>query len=336
MGNQPTIFDVAKLAKVAPSTVSRYLNSSSYVANETKKKIEIAVKKLQYRPSRFAKNLRSQSMFNVSVVVPDLNWEFYGEIVDPLSIYATLKGVEIIVSVTHDIEKIKQIVFDFAFTRRIDGVILCTPDSKTVETFSKLSVPVIAIDWENMIGGDLEVDTINIDNKRAAFMAMDYLYSKGHKEILVITGGNEIQSSLERVKGVMLFSERHTGTKIFVFDGDFTPNAGYNITKTFLKSNKNITAIFAFNDLMAFGALNALTEKGLKVPDDISIMGFDNSFISKYTFPSLTTVDQPKDKIGIVAAQLIMDRLNAQRASKTRDVVIPFTIIERNSVKELK
>ncbi len=335
MEKQSTIFDVAKLANVAPSTVSRYLNSSSYVSNETKKKVKMAIKKLQYRPSRFATNLRTQSMFIVSVIVPDLNWEFYGEIVDPLSIYATLRGIEVIVNVTHDIEKLKQITFDFGFTRRIDGVVLCTPDLKTVESFSKLSVPVIVIDWENTVGGDIEVDTINIDNKKAAFMAINYLYNKGHKKILVITGGNKIQSSLERFKGIRLFSDRHEDAKIFIFDGDFTPNSGYDITKTFLQKNKTITAVFAFNDLMAFGALNAITENGLRVPNDISIMGFDNSFISNYTFPRLTTVDQPKEKIGITAAQLIIDKIKSPKEKRNKDIIIPFSIIERDSVKEI-
>jgi len=331
---QPTIFDVSKMAGVSPSTVSRYLNSSSYLSNETKRKVENAIKTLKYKPSRFAKNLKMQSMFSVSVVVPNLNLEFYGEIVDSLSVYANSRNVEIMVNVTHNMDEMKQTVFDFAFSRRIDGIILCTPDLKTIELFSTLTIPIIALDWRNTVG-DLNIDSITIDNKKAAFTAINYLYSRGHRKFLIVTGGREIQSSVDRFNGLKAFSERHNDAEFFVEDGDFRPDSGYSIVKEFLKSGRKITAIFAFNDLMAFGGLNAITEIGMRVPEDISIMGFDNSFISNYTMPKLTTVDQQKGKLGTTAASLMIERLLSMVNKRVRELVIPYKIVERDSVRVL-
>ncbi|HEU23833.1 MAG: LacI family transcriptional regulator [Mesoaciditoga sp.] len=333
---QPTILDVSKMAGVSPATVSRYLNSSSYVSNETKKKIEKVIKILKYKPSRFARNLKTQILFSISVVVPNLNLEFYGEIVDALSIYANQRNVEVMINVTHNLNNIKEIVFDFAFTRRIDGVILCTPDLKTIEMFSTLTIPIIALDWRNDVGGDLNVDSITIDNKKAAFTALSYLYGRGHRDFLIVTGGRNIQSSVDRLSGVELFAQRHPDAQFLIKDGDFTPYSGYDIVKRFLKLGRKVTAIFAFNDLMAFGGINAAIESGVRVPEDISVMGFDNSFISSYTFPRLTTVDQQKEKLGVTAASLMIERLYSTTNRRGREIIVPYKIVERESVKQIK
>ncbi|MGC9214881.1 LacI family DNA-binding transcriptional regulator [Athalassotoga sp.] len=333
---KPTISDVSKMAGVSQATVSRYLNSSSSVSSETKKKIEKVVKLLKYKPSRFAKNLKTQSTFSISVVVPNLNLEFYGEIVDSLSVYANQRNVEVMVNVTHNLDYIKEAIFDFAFSRRMDGIVLCTPDFKTIQMFSTLTIPIIALDWRNDIGGDLNVDSITIDNKKAAFTAVNYLYSRGHRNFLIVTGGKSIQSSVDRLNGVKLFSQRHLEAQFSVKDGNFTPNSGYDIVKHFFKSGKKTTAIFAFNDLMAFGGLKAVIEMGINVPEDISIMGFDNSFISNYTFPRLTTVDQQKEKLGITAASLMIERLYSVSNKRNREIIVPYKIVERESVNQIK
>ncbi len=330
-----TIIDVARKANVSIATVSRYLNSTSYVSDEKRRRIAKAIHELGYKPSRFAKALRKQRLFVIGIIAPNIIGDYYAKIVNTASMHANMKGYETIISITSNDKELEDRVLDFFITRRVDGVIVCTPTMEILEKLLSLNVPVVAVDWSDPVG-DYDIDSVTISNKKAAYKMVKYLYSMGHKKILIITGRNDIPSSNERLEGVLEFQDRYPDLNLDIREGSFSPKNGYEIAKEFIESGSiDVTAIFAFNDMMAFGALNALHEKGFKVPDDISVVGFDNSYISKYTIPPLTTMKQPKKEIGITAVNILIERIESTSFKMRREVVLPHKLIERRSVKSL-
>ncbi len=331
-----TIIDVAKMAGVSIATVSRYLNSTSYVSEEKKKKIIKAIHKLDYKPSRFAKAMRRQRLFVIGIIVPHIVGDYYARIVNIASIHANARGYETIISVTEREKDLEDKIIDFFITRRVDGIITCTPSINMIEKLINLSIPVVAIDWSDPIG-DLDIDSISISNKKAAHKMIKYLYCMGHKNILIITGRNNIPSSNERLCAVLEFQKRHPDLNIVVKEGNFSPKNGYQITKDFIdRKGLDVTAIFSFNDMMAFGALSALSEKDLNVPNDISIVGFDNSYISRYTIPPLTTIEQPKKEMGKEAVNVLINRIESKNTRMGHEIVLPHRFIERASVKNIQ
>ncbi len=331
-----TIVDVAKAAHVSVSTVSRYLNSTAPIAEDKRKSIAKAIKMLNYKPSTFAKAMRSQILYSIGIIVPDLGGYYYGEIVNAMVTYASKKGYETVVSVTNKVENWEEMTFDFFMSRRFDGIIACTPDLDSVRKLTKIGIPIIAVDWRDPIG-DLNVTGISIDNEKATFTMMKYLYSMGHRKILLITGGNKFQSSIDRTNGVLKFKEKNDDIELHISEGNFSDlDTGYDLTKKFIKENgKKVTTIFAFNDILAFGVISALNDLGISVPDDISVVGFDNTYISKYSIPPLTTIEQPRSELGLAAIKNLINRFESVGSKVSYNIVIPFKFIERSSVKKL-
>ncbi|MDI3517481.1 MAG: LacI family transcriptional regulator [Thermotogota bacterium] len=180
---------------------------------------------------------------------------------------------------------------------------------------------------------------VNIDNIQGAYSALRYLYNKGHRKVLYVRGPSHIAASLEREKGIKKFLNRHPDMEVFIPDkwGGFNPEDGYRQIKEHLrKYGKNFTAIFVVNDYSTLGVYEALMESGLEIPDDVSVLGFDDAPFSKYIYPPLTTVAQPRWEMGTTAAQLLIDRISTQKVKVPRNVVLPTRIVERKSVKELK
>lgn len=332
-----TIVDVARAAHVSVSTVSRFLNSTTPIAEEKRKSIAKAIKMLNYKPSTFAKAMRSQILYSVGIIVPDLGGYYYGEIVNAMVTYASQKGYETVVSVTNKVENWENMTFDFFMSRRFDGIIACTPDLNSVRKLMKIGIPIVVIDWRDPIG-DLNVTSVSIDNEKASFTMMKYLYSMGHRKILLITGGKRFQSSIDRENGAIKFKEKNDDVELYVSDGDFSDlDTGYDLTQKFIKENgKKVTAVFAFNDILAFGVINALNDLGISVPNEISVVGFDNTYISKYSIPPLTTIEQPRSELGLTAMKNLINKFESSGSKMGYNIVVPFKFIERSSVKKIE
>ncbi len=332
-----TIVDVAHEAHVSVSTVSRYLNSTAPIAEEKRKSIAKAIKILNYKPSTFAKAMRSQILYSIGIIVPDLGGYYYGEIVNAMVTYASKKGYETVVNVTNKVENWEDMTFDFFMSRRFDGIIACTPDLNSVQKLLKVGIPIVAVDWRDPIG-DLNITGISIDNEKASLTMMKYLYSMGHRKVLLITGGNTFQSSIDRTNGILKFKEKSEDIELYTAEGDFSDlDTGYDLTKKFIKENgKKVTAIFAFNDILALGAISALNDLGISVPDEISVVGFDNTYISKYSIPPLTTIEQPRSELGLMAIKNLINRFESVGSKISYNIVVPFKFVERKSVKKIE
>jgi LacI family transcriptional regulator len=329
-----TINDVAKKAKVSIATVSRVFNNTAKVAESTRKKILKTAKDLGYK---HIPNSRIRSSFKtIGLITPTFRGNHYGEIFMGIEDCAFKNGYDIIVATTQRIPEKEERVIEDYFKRKVDGVLICSLKGNEyfLNELINSGIPVVSID--NKIS-DIKVDSINIDNYNAAYEISKYLYRKGHRKIFFIPGPNDYYSSRERKDGLYNFCLKHRDFKVIESEMEgFEPLNGYRAMKNHLeKYEKNFTAIFSINDHVAMGAMKALSENNIKIPDDVSIIGFDNSLFAECTVPPLTTVFQPRNEMGFTAAQLLIERLNGNKTGVHRNILLPTDLIERDSVKDI-
>jgi LacI family transcriptional regulator len=319
-----TIRDVARESGFSSTTVSIVLNNAPlarYIPATTKKRIERAAKKLGYRPNLFARSLRSKRSHTVGVMVFDMT--------DP---YCTpiLRGIEntlyqsnylpILTDVHNERSRFERYL-EMLLDRRVEGLIVLANwlflDINLLGDLEKSSSIPTAI-----IGVELKTDSISsviVDNEIGAYLALEHLYSLGHRKIAYIRGPKALADSAPRWKGIRNFAK----TVGLELDSRLTVDlpesresissfeAGYKLTEELLKQKRPFTAILAFDDLTAFGAIRALTKAGLRVPEHCSVIGFDDVATCALYTPPLTTVRQPMEPMGAAAVGIVVDGINA-------------------------
>jgi len=333
-----TIKDVAKKANVSVSTVSHALNKTRYVKEETKKKIFKVASELQYRPSAIARGLRNKSLRTVSVFVPNISSQFFSQILIGINEVALQNNYHIImVNTFYDSEEEEETLENLK-NQFIDGAILVSGNNN-IECIKRLreeNFPFVLIARDI----DPNIPSILIDNFEASRKAVNHLISKGHKSIGYVT---------MRFSGMKTLEDRFLGYKKGLEDNNIKYDPGYVLIvdemmidemagsykycKPFF--NNNIpTAIMAATDNIAAGLYVALKEKGLKVPDDVSVIGFDNLPISRFLDPSLTTTKQPKKMMGHRAMKVLLDLINKKEISEPI-IRLKTQIVERDSVRSI-
>ena len=345
-----TIRDVAKESGFSSTTVSIVLNNAPlarYIPATTKKRIERAAKKLGYRPNLFARSLRSKRSHTVGVMVFD--------IVDP---YCTpiLRGIENslyqsnflpILTDAHNERSRFERYLEMLLDRRVEGLVLLANwlflDINLLGDLEKSSVPTAIISCE------LKTDAISsviVDNEIGAHLALEHLYSLGHRKIAFIRGPKALADSAPRWKGIRNFA-KESGLAIdsrLVVDLPESRDplssfeAGYKLTEDLLKQKRPFTAILAFDDLTAFGTIRALTKAGVRVPEQCSVVGFDDVATCAIYTPPLTTVRQPMESMGATAVSIVVDGINAglekRETSATHRKVAPELVV-RESTRSL-
>jgi LacI family transcriptional regulator len=345
-----TIRDVAKESGFSSTTVSIVLNNAPlarYIPATTKKRIERAAKKLGYRPNLFARSLRSKRSHTVGVMVFDIT--------DP---YCTpfLRGIENslyqsnflpILTDAHNERSRFERYLEMLLDRRVEGLILLANwlflDINLLADLEKSSVPTAIISCE------LQTDTISsviVDNEIGAHLALEHLYSLGHRKIAFIRGPKALADSAPRWKGIRNFA-KESGLAIdsrLVVDLPESRDplssfeAGYKLTEDLLKQKRPFTAILAFDDLTAFGTIRALTKAGIRVPEQCSVVGFDDVATCAIYTPPLTTVRQPMESMGATAVSIVVDGINAalekRETSATHRKVAPELVV-RESTRSL-
>ncbi len=330
-----TIKDVAKIANVSISTVSRVLNRNKGVSSKTRKRVLDVIEELGYSPSASARSLKTRLSKTIGIAVPDTFGDFYGEVINGVELTAAENGYNLIVSLNHHIIKEELAAVNFFKAKRVDGAILVTTlgDDDYIRSLIESGFDIVLLDRDPH---GLRVDTVKTDNFRGGYMATEYLLKLGHSAILFIQGLSYLDSSRERFNGYKkaLKDKGIEREEIFILEGDFTPESGYSATKGYLeKHGLNFTAIFAANDQMAIGAIKALNDKGISVPEDVSVIGFDDSYMAPYVIPSLTTIKQRREEMGRVATELLLSRITSRgkREKTPRQVIIPVDLVERES-----
>jgi LacI family transcriptional regulator len=328
-----TIRDVAKESGFSSTTVSIVLNNAPlarYIPSVTKKRIERAAKKLGYRPNLFARSLRSKRSHTVGVMVFDMT--------DP---YCTLilRGVQntlyqssylpILTDVHNEASRFERYL-EMLLDRRIEGLIVVANwlflDINLLADLERSSIPTAIISCE------LKTDSMSsiiVDNELGGHMALEHLYSLGHRKVAFIRGPKTLSDTAPRWKGVRSFAQAK-GLELdpqLIVDLPESRDPisgfedGYKLTEDLIQSGRPFTAIVAFDDLTAFGAIRALARAGMRVPEDCSVIGFDDVASSALYTPPLTTIRQPMEAMGAMAVNIVVEGMNAVLEKKTAGAV---------------
>jgi LacI family repressor for deo operon, udp, cdd, tsx, nupC, and nupG len=306
-----TIMDVARLAAVSKSTVSRVLNENPRVDVETRKKVFKAIKELKYQPNSFARNFRNGETKLIAVLIPNISNAFFGELVRGMEDAAVNNGYNIILCNTAEDNDREIQYIGMLEQKQVDGVILTALRNplKMIKPYLKYGPIVLASEYLD----DDFLPAVCIDNIAAAQKATEHLIKSGHERIAFINGPENIILCRDRETGYVN-AINNSGLSVFDYliqHSDFTIEGGYNSAESLLKLTDRPTAIFAANDEMAVGAVKALQKYGLNVPKDMSVIGFDNVPVSTVVEPNLTTINQPIYEIGFEAANLLITCLKS-------------------------
>lgn len=329
----PTIKSIAQKANVSIATVSRALNKDVRVTAETREKILKISEELNYKPNLVARNFVKQKSYTLGLVLPDISDEFFTDIIRGVDEITYQHGLYTMVASSHSYRTLEDSISALAQTGLVGGIILLvsslTDDIKKI--LLKTKIPVV------LIGGgkeDIGLDTVAIDNYQGAYNATEYLITKKKfKRIAFITGPAENYDASLRKKGFIDALKKHNMpvNKSFIIDGNFTIDSGYHGFIQLYGMTEKPQAIFASNDMMALGCYDAANYFNVKIPNEIAVIGFDDIFISKYVNPGLTTVRAQIDKVGQVAANLLIERLNSTNGKSPSIIKIPTELIIRKS-----
>ena len=311
-----TMKDVAEKAKVSTATVSRALMNPEKVSQATRNRVEEAAVALGYLPHTLSRNTRRNDSRTLLVIVPDICDPFFSEIIRGIEITAAKQGYLVLIGDCAHQNQQEKTFIDLIISKQIDGMLLLgsqLPFDASREEQRNLPPMVMA----NEFAPELELPTVHIDNLTAAFNAVNYLHELGHQRIGCIAGPEEMPLCHYRLQGYVQ-ALRRSGITIdphYIARGNFTYEAGANALKQLLALPQPPTAVFCHSDVMALGALSYAKRQGLKVPDDLSIIGFDNISLAEFCDPPLTTVAQPRFDIGREAMLLLLDQLQGQSVS---------------------
>lgn len=349
-----TLHDVAKLAGVSAGTVSNVINNSKKVAPKTVERVQNAIKELNYTPNIIAKSLKTNNSRIIGILVEDVSAFSSGDIIDGICEYCENHGYSInlcnlrvnkkvreeseyMYEELEETESFKESIksnLNILLASRVCGLIYIGTHPRDVgHILPPLSIPVVYT-YAYTKKGDY---CINYDDYQGAKLAVDYLIANGHERIALICGSVSSVPSHKRMMGYQSSLMEHNlpYNPDYIKTGKWQYIDGYNSCVELLKLKNPPSAIFAMNDLMAVGALNALSEKGYRVPDDFSIHGFDNIEVSEVTNPALTTVALPLHEMGMQSAKT-MDAILNENPPDEQGTLIPCSHIVRNTVTPKK
>ena len=333
MKSNATQKDVAKMAGVSQATVSLVLNGagSNSISDTTVAKINEAVRVLGYLPNYMARALRTNQTMTLACVVPDIMNPYYPALIRGVQAVAEAAGYDVI-TVSTDGQKERELHYlKMALQGRIDGVIgvffgLGIID---LEPFIEAGIPIVRLEASVKRGGPISIDDFFVDNSQAAEDLTSFLISKGHSRIAMIAGRGGPQSV--RVDGYRKALQSKRLKALIQLDDAFTEEGGARAAVKLLDKGEKPTAIIAANDLMAIGVMHALMGRGLSIPDEIAVAGFDDIPAARLVSPSLTTVTQFQNSLGAQAAHALVERLNGTVIGPGRATQQPYRIIERLS-----
>ncbi len=328
-----TIFQVASAAGVSYGTVSRVINNGPHVKAETRDRVLAAMQSLGYVVDRKARSLASGRSCVIAVTVPDLGTGYIGEIMHGIDAELGRSGYEMMLYTTHRSELTEQKFIATIAQGMAEGALMVLPRNPAayLESVRERKFPFVLIDHQ---GINDQGPAVGATNWQGAFNATEYLIQQGHKRIGFITGWKDLGCAQDRLAGYKAALRTHylPMDASLIFEGDFSQPDGYRGGNTLLDLPNPPTAIFASNDVMAMSAIDAVRTHGLRCPEDISVMGFDDIPQAAYTHPALTTVHQPLEKMGRVAAQMLLDYLKDPDAQMHR-IELPTELIIRDSCK---
>lgn len=339
MQNNITIHNLAKALDIDASTVSRALNDSPRVTQRTKTKILAMADELGYQRNILASNLRKSKTSTIGVIVPRISRHFFSSAIAGIEETAFEAGYNVIICQSLEELKRERILVGSMVANRVAGILLSVSMETTnydhLEGLKKNRTPILFFDRHCEIPGN---SNVLIDDYQSGFVATEHLISNGCKIIAHFSGPKELKIYQNRLRGYRAALKKHSISyrPELLFTSRLMEEDGLENAKKILSLDINIDGIFAANDVSAIGAMKYLKSKGVKIPEDMAIVGFSNEPISEVIEPSLTTIDQSGHKIGSLATELLLKQINNNSGEiRPETVVLKTSLIERDSSKHI-
>ena len=323
--SQPTIVDIARRAGVSKSLVSLVLRDSPNVSEEKRHAVLRAVEELDYRPNLMARSLVRRRTGVLGVMLSDLHNTFFADVLDGIDERAGEGGYRTLLATGHRRARGEAEAIESLLELRTEGLILAAPRlaAKRIAEASR-TVPVVVLARAVRLSS---VDSVTNDERAGSALAVEHLIGLGHEWIAHIDGGSGAGAAGRR-SGYQRTMERHgLGDRVRTVRGDYTEAGGAEGVRRLFERGPRPTAIFAANDLSALGALGALERLGLRVPEDVSVVGYDNTSIARLGHIDLTTIAQPRREMGRAAVDLLLERVDGDRRTPRRIVVTPSLVV---------
>ena len=331
-----TIKDIARETGLSIATISKYMNGAT-LREKNRVAIERAVKKLNYTVNEYARGLKSNKSRTIGVVIPELSNLFVTQIITKMEDILRAQGYSVMICDCHTDEKLECEAVRFLMGKMVDGIVnmpICR-DGRHLKPALEKKIPIVLVDRTVDALTGL-ADSVLIDNAAAAKMATSYLLERGHREIGIIIGPEGVFTTTQRLKGYFdaFGACGLTPGEANIQHGDYMLQGGYESMRRLL-AEKKCTAVFVTNYEMTLGAVIAINEAGLKIPEEISVIGFDNMDLSRITHPRLTIVTQPLEQIGTQVAKLLLEHLTGSTPCAPVSVSLSTTLQEGASVRRL-
>jgi LacI family transcriptional regulator len=326
-----TIREVALEAGVSYTTVSHVINKTRYVAPDTREKVLTAMRVLGYQPNALARSLRSGETHTLGLILPDSSNPFFAEMGRSIENAAFRQDYSVILCNTEGDITRERFYVDILTQKQVDGIIFMGTGDDTSSLLKLLekNIPVVVVDRELP---DIQLDIVLTTNWEGGYEATRHLIDYGHRRIGCITGPSFLTPSAQRMIGYRqaLFDAGIPNEQTLVIQGDFHPETGRLAARQLLSLDKPPSAIFVCNDMMAIGVLSLISELGLRIPEDVSVVGFDDIELVAYTSPPLTTYAQPKTQMGQTAVTMLLERIRDHSIPDQR-TVLPGKLVVRKS-----
>lgn len=331
-----TLKDVAIKAKTSIRTASRVINDSNLVNPKTKEKVLNVIKELNYSPNIIARSLKSKSSKTIGVIILDIYSPFFSALIRGIESIATQHDYSVIICESQYDVRLENKHLKTLIDRMVDGIII-NPASRTYNNIKNIAdqgVKIVILGHPEFF--NINISSVYFDEYEGMRIAIQHLVDNGHKKILFINGDIECISKNLRLKGYKDAIEKNNipFKDELIFKGKVDIEGGYNISDGIFKSGLDFSAIMCFNDLIAMGILKYCHENNINIPKDYSLMGFDDIFCTSLLNPPLTTVHQPKNYLGKIVGELLINKLNDINIDN-QHIKIPPTLVIRESVKKI-
>lgn len=335
MSKMATIKDVAKLAGVSISTVSRTVADSPLVDEQTKQSVRSAIDMLDYVPNQIARNLKSGKSHTIELIIPSIINPYFPKLVNCVEKYLQEYEYALLLGVTNYSAQQEVRCIEQAKKYCVDGIFLVSSavDFKHIRELSDGKAPIVLVNRVSDVG----FSCVTNDNKQGSYRVIEYLVRRGHKRFACIARNTQIQHFHQRYEGcIQAFAEYNIPLSQVTFSDADNVNETYAATAALLAEDPRPTAFFVFSDELAPGVYSAAHSRGLSIPDDVSVMGFDDIDNAKFMLPALSTYQHPVEEIAREAVERIMEQIEKKKSKRERSVIIEGKIMERESVRDMR
>ena len=327
-----TIKDVAREAGVSVATVSKILNLPDYSKPETREKVTAAIKRLNYQPNHAAQSMVRKKTGMIALIIPDVRNQFFTDVARGVEDVANKHNYRVMLCNTDEDPQKQQNYLQALQGRIVDGFIIAvaSDDSRQLKKISRSQLPFVFIDRECR---NYRTDAVIVDNRDGAAKAVRHLLHNGRCRVGFISGKQDTQTGRERLQGYCdaLAEKRIEPDRQLIKDGKFTIEGGYQAAKALLEMAGKPDSLFVANNAMTIGALKAINEKGIRIPDEIALVSFDDADWAEFFTPALTVIRQPTYTMGNLAGEILFQRLMETKPSEIKEVVLKPELIIRKS-----